>query len=386
MVKKQRIQTLEALRAIAFIAVMFSHTGVTLFKDAGEWAVSLFLILSGFVAIYSQYDKEIAPSFKSNFKYAVNKIKKLYLLHVITTLSMVIFNFVGVDKNPIKITLLKVLLNLLLIQEWFPLSGRSINYSAWYLCALFLFYFVFPYILKIIKKYKSISKITFLIIILYIFQIIIGIAASKIPISQHYIDILFAYDKPLWIIYFHPLTRLVDIFIGCNLGYIFVCKQKEKVRNATKKEIIVIVFIITSLLIHNLSNLNQQSISGVLAARPDLWWIHVVLFTPSSALLIYLFAFGQGKISQGLVNKPIMYLAKISPYGFLIHTTVFRYIEFIVVHLFKHLEYNAQISYVIVFNFIFGIIITIVCCEIWIRLSDFCKKKYNNYLTNVRKI
>ena len=52
-----------------------------------------------------------------------------------------------------------------------------------------------------------------------------------------------------------------------------------------------------------------------------------VLFTPSAVLLVWLLAMGKGFISRLLSAKPFLWLAQLSPYGFLIHQVLIRYME-----------------------------------------------------------
>ena len=52
-----------------------------------------------------------------------------------------------------------------------------------------------------------------------------------------------------------------------------------------------------------------------------------VLFTPSAVLLVWLLAVGKGVISRLLSAKPFLWLAGLSPYGFLIHQVLIRYME-----------------------------------------------------------
>lgn len=64
MEKRQKIKSLEAIRAIAFVAVCLSHSEIKTFCSMGHWATSIFLILSGFVTALSTSSKTIKPSFK----------------------------------------------------------------------------------------------------------------------------------------------------------------------------------------------------------------------------------------------------------------------------------------------------------------------------------
>lgn len=47
------MDTLQSLRCIAFFGVFLGHTQLTSFSSCGNWAVSIFLVLSGFVMTYN---------------------------------------------------------------------------------------------------------------------------------------------------------------------------------------------------------------------------------------------------------------------------------------------------------------------------------------------
>ena len=146
---KGKLNQIQALKGIAFLGVFLSHTGFTCFWSIGHWGVSVFLVLSGFMMTYSYYHKNRITniSLKDNILFAWKKIRNLYLLHIITMLTMLVFAFIGI-KSDIRILIPKILLNILLLQEWFPLENASINGVSWYLSTAVFTYFLFPIILK----------------------------------------------------------------------------------------------------------------------------------------------------------------------------------------------------------------------------------------------
>ena len=110
-IKNERINSIQGLRAIAFLAIFISHTGIGSLGALGAWGVSVFFVLSGFLMMYNYYNKESIPKF--GFRFAWNKIKKLYSLHVITTILAAIY-YVIIGNSILK-TLLDVVIHLLLI-------------------------------------------------------------------------------------------------------------------------------------------------------------------------------------------------------------------------------------------------------------------------------
>lgn len=93
------LTNLQALRAITFCSVMLSHTSLAFFRGVGVWG-SVFFVLSGFVLVYSYYEKNrLAPcSIGNNLFFSCSKLKRLFLLHILCTLEMMVFFFVG-DKT-----------------------------------------------------------------------------------------------------------------------------------------------------------------------------------------------------------------------------------------------------------------------------------------------
>ncbi len=65
----------------------------------------------------------------------------------------------------------------------------------------------------------------------------------------------------------------------------------------------------------------QAGVLGAVAFRYN------VLFTPSAVLLVWLLAMGKGFISRLLSAKPFCGWRSLSPYGFLIHQVLIRYME-----------------------------------------------------------
>ena len=61
-IKKGKINSLQAIRALAFIEILIAHCEG---PASGACGVSIFLILSGFLMIYSYLDRELECSLKN---------------------------------------------------------------------------------------------------------------------------------------------------------------------------------------------------------------------------------------------------------------------------------------------------------------------------------
>lgn len=93
-----------------------------------------------------------------------------------------------------------------------------------------------------------------------------------------------------------------------------------------------------------------------------------MLYTPTSVIMIWLFAMKQGFLSTILTCKPLVYLGNISAYTFLTHQIVIRYFESIAQRLIDN-PMNAYIKFFMI------LCITILCSEIYRTLEDKIKNR-----------
>lgn len=143
----------QAIKALAFLGIFASH---------GAWGVSVFFILSGFLMFYSYSDTDRITdySIKYSMNFGVNKIKRLYHLHIVSLISAIPFlvkEYMGCGGiKRFLYPVIKVGLNIVLAQAWIPSSGVyfSLNAVSWYLSVMFFLYSMFPLILRFMKKYK----------------------------------------------------------------------------------------------------------------------------------------------------------------------------------------------------------------------------------------
>ena len=243
--------------------------------------------------------------------------------------------------------------------------------TSWFLCVLFLSYLIFPFILHMMEKFHSKSRAIFMICISITIQFFIGIICKNIPNGSNY-DSFWNFEFAGWLMYKSPYARIWDIFIGMNLGYLFILK-KDDINDKTRSfwELIGIVLSMIACYTKTI----MFTISSENLSQNQDWYTYVIIFTPCSILLVYNFAFNCGFFSKVLTNKFTLYLAKISPYGFLIHYLVFRWFDFIFYHIpcinnsfgaYFRQYYGPWIKLII------GFIFTSMLCKLW---SSFCVSK-----------
>lgn len=351
MLQDKRIKTLEVLRGVAFLGVVLSHTGLKYIGSWGHWSVSLFFILNGFLMVHNYYGKNRigSVSVKDNICFAYRKTRGIYPLHVITMIPFFIRCVAGEDG--IINAIVKLILNMLIIQEYVP--DMDLNAVSWFLCTLVLSYFIFPWIVKMMEDNYNNRKAAIAIVISIIVELLIGYrGGNTLSISNM--------GLTDWIIYKHPFSRIWDVIIGYNVGYLFItCRHEFSEKVYTIMEWFSAVLNISVIA---LSTLNIMHI--------PLWLRYVLIYTIPTSMLIYSFAVGKGKVSNKLVCKFTMYMAKISPYGFLIHFVIFTLIGMVPYHIhwikdpaYYNLNYGCWI------NLSVGLLLTIIASEVWMRIS-----------------
>jgi len=371
---RQRMDSLQVIRTLAFLGIFASHSGITAFNSGGAWGVSVFLILSGFLMTYSYLGTEriTDKSIKSSFRFGVGKIKKLYPLHIVTMLLAVPFliyeyrSHAGLGK--IITPAVKLVLNVALVQSWIPKSGFyfSLNAVSWYLSTSLFLYMTFPFILFGMKRYKKGIKTAIIIIsVTYIIQILLAFLAYVVNINLIHDD-----DFIHWFPYIFPLSRLEDFIIGCNLGYIFMNHRNEEKGSDQKVYTIAEIGVVAIIIVQWILYLTKIYIPS--KADPPVptsnWWGLTVLWTMSSCALVYLFALKRGKLSQLLSNKALIFIGNMSANGFLIHQMVYRYLNSFEKKLFG--QSNNYINLLICFA------ITMASAYLWDKtINRFHKKK-----------
>jgi peptidoglycan/LPS O-acetylase OafA/YrhL len=290
---------------------------VKLFLIWGGWGVSVFIVLSGFLMTYSYNDRvaQLDVSLKGCFRFAISKIKKLYPLHIIMMLIEIPIDVVQIYLGRTDLTIQQLIaesiLHILLLQTWIPIQRIyfGLNGVAWYLSVSMFLYFMFPFILKKIRK-LTVSRILIYAAILY------GILFTVIAIDE----LLFADngDALTYFNYVWPLLRLCDFAIGCNFGMIFL-QRRDRLRTGSANFLEIATLLLTILTVW-FSNIDHFCLLGKIVHHSTF------IYVPTSVALVYLFAENKGILTKTLTNKLFVYIGDISPYGYLIHQKVIAYL------------------------------------------------------------
>lgn len=316
--KKSKIESLQGLRMIAFLIIFTSHISDNSIVGAG--GVSIFLVMSGFLMSYNYVgdNKKWEDTRKLRgagvLLFAVNKIKKLYPLHIILLFPALILQIYAYYLKNFTLSemignLFKIFFaNVLLIQSWFPDSSIyfSLNGVSWYLSVTFFCYLAFPLYLKHFgvtsDKKKNLHATISIIIFMIVTAIIVNLRA------QNYI---------YWFTYICPVYRIADFLIGCCLGRAFINREEKYTRQVIAifsilELIAIIVYIIADV---------------IYVVFPGIWWKMDLLFLPCSCMLVYLFALNRGILSRIFCNKIVIWIGDISAYMYLFHQIIIKYLK-----------------------------------------------------------
>jgi len=361
----EKILCLQGYRAIAFIGIFLSHTGITLFNVLGPWGVSVFLILSGFLMTINYYKKDrvVSCSFTSNVLFAWNKIKKLYPLHILMLFVAIpvvgLKDFLSIKKFIIFIE------DVILVQSWAPKSSVYFSFNAvsWYLSVCLFLYFCFPWIIKIIEKYKTKNTAYCILCLMFGIQLFLAFFSSKINN-----DFLGSDGFTKWFVYIFPMMRLIDFIVGCNVGYLYNIRSTSNTEKSTNVITLFLVIIMIAIcVLFQCFFPKDEALS-----HQEIWYLYSCIFTLVNALMIYVIAINKGVLSSVLNNSLFVTIGNLSANAFLIHQLVLRYVGF-------------AVKYLPIDNLLQIIIMIVLSFAVTIGLSWLWQRYYQVILDYVRR-
>lgn len=351
---KNKLLTIQLIRAAAFILIFLSHAELT---STGPIGVSLFLVMSGFCMTYAYLDRpEKLPEagISNNFRFAVSKIKKLYPLHAVTLLfvALIIFAKLFLKKAAaaeIGENAGYFAANALLLQSWIPWRDGyfSFNAVAWYLSTTAFSYFIFPSVFRVIQS-KQKNKMIILTVVTLAAMLLIAVLMG---IGKQ----LWGWDDGFlkWVTYISPFYRAGDFIIGLVIGYLFTTIPSEEKCSVWFSifEVLLILVMVFQVILYG---------KHILPVN----WSLSLFWLPISVLFILVFALNRGFLSQLLTkSRLLVWIGDVSGDAFLIHQITIKAVEAVL----------KQKVLVAVTAFVLTLLLTILWRFLYSKISERIK-------------
>ena len=329
------IKSLQGLRALGMLGIFLFHSGLLL---KGTFPVTFFFILSGFVLYYSYSNKINNITIKDNIHWIMNRMQKLYQIHIITFAMSIVIRWEWILKFDMVDIFTKALLNISLLQslsskQTFPFNGLS-----WFLSTTFVLHIVAIPLILLIKNIKKI-KPRYLILVILIFQYILIFINKNQSLELN--------------LYTSPFFRVFDFTIGMLVAKKFIGdKNKGNCINYNLYEVSVISIFFIMYLISLFSSYNIE--------------YGLSYYSPVFILGIYIMAFEKGCISKLLSSNILQKIAVFSFEFYMVHELILIVFR----RVFVNIQYHWLIKNMIIATQSFIISITLA-----IILNRYVTKK-----------
>lgn len=313
--QSQRLDSLTSLRAFAALGVFFSHMGFIQYSsnpiisssfkyfNLGYAGVTFFFILSGFILTYS-FTRSLESGGAKFSDFIMHRIFRIYPVHLLCLVAFVVVSL-HYDSG-YTVDLQKLIKNALLLQSFSVAKADYFSFNAvsWSISVEMFFYVCFCFLFFAQKR---------TIVLFTIVVISVSMYLNKNNALQN--------DISHWFYYINPFMRLPDFMIGmlmCKLYFGF--KKTPSKDFLSIAEITSVMFVCLSFYIAA----NGGDLGG-------LKWD--VIFIPSMASAVFIFAFNGGVLSKILSNKFLVFCGDASFAFYLIHAIVIN-----VIHKYIHIN------------------------------------------------
>lgn len=216
----KRLDQLTFTRFLAILLVLFYHGGGGIFLSAiwkypftsilhaAPTAVSYLYVLSGFVMSLVYYRPQERFDVRS---YWSARFVRIYPLYIISFLLVCLYYINDIAR----IKAAKILVNIFVLQAWYPPYAQSFNYASWSMTVEFFFYLLFPFFTMWAYR-QSTRRLIAVSLVLW--------AVSQVA---HYF--LWMYHFPEWelFIVYNPIFHLNSFILGV-VGGIWFLREGSK--------------------------------------------------------------------------------------------------------------------------------------------------------------
>lgn len=378
---KKNIQSLNGLRFVLALFVFLCHSAhVTLNEKIsfladfigpfGGIAVTAFFALSGFCIYLGYSDKFASVTKESYFKFEKKRIKKIYPLYILTTVIMILLQFilqsVG-DHILIHVVHraarsgIKFVLCSLMVQTLVPGYALSGNGAGWFISSIFIIYLFTPFVLCFLSKARLSNLKSFLGIVFCLAVVLFFDELKTFLVEKTGKDIFSE------LFYVSPFTRFFEYLAGIFAASIyknFLQKSGENEISAENNKsnvkfllltfFEIFLFIAPSAVYYLGKNyLNAETLTCLLYL-----------------LLIFVISFEKGGLSLLFRTRVFQFLGSLSMEIYLIHYFLqasrlqFK-VEYSLVMAHRNLSLEIIIGFIIV-NFAATVLLSVL----WKKYSD----------------
>lgn len=304
--KQRMIQTLQSLRFVFIMLIVFSHTIGKSFDFGGECGVSFFFMLSGFVLSLAYGNQVTEGRFRTR-KFMLRQLLKFYPLHLLMLVAFVVLDARLGNYYDWQHLVPKILL----LQSWIPYEEYFFvaNGPSWFLCDILFFYSVFSLAYRLLNR----LGVTHLLVLGAVVAVLYGLLAFSIPLW-----------KVNSILYVSPATRLIDFCLGILLCRLYRSKAGlawgERIKESNTVVVTLCELCLVVLLI--LSFFAYESMTLRLRCAALFW-----LVIPPILLFFTISDKHGGYITRLLRHSVLLWCASVSLEIYLVHMLVFRVVD-----------------------------------------------------------
>lgn len=300
---RPHLKPLTSLRFVAAILVVIHHFGMLapapvprVFRPflAGYLGVNFFFLLSGFILVYTYLDQQ-GQMRVSRYEFWVARFARIYPIYLVglivgaapyfwehhSTISRMVTGLAGVT----------------LTQAWIPSAAGQWDGPSWSLSVEAFFYLLFPLIAISMASLRR-HQLYLVFGMCWAACLVFGVIGPR-----------GAYDSSwIWntVLTYNPLVRLPEFVMGAALGRLFMLRMAHKRPSRAS----------------GIFTPERLALFAAVSSGAALLWaprlsdqlVHVGLFDPLFALLIYSFACSQGRLAAFL-STPLMLLLGEASYG-----------------------------------------------------------------------
>jgi len=299
MTSTPKLDQLTFTRFLAALSVLFFHGGrqwgiLAYFPmlTSGTTAVSYFYVLSGFVMTIAYHHRP--KDWVHLGRYMLARFSRIYPVYLLSFVLTCIYYIDLIAKTKPR----EILVNVLLIQAWFPEYVQSFNIAAWSLSVEVFFYLIFPFLLI------GISKLSHRTVL---FSILAFWGMSQLAYSTF---MIVKPDDLYWLAYF-PLFHLNAFLVGVAGGVWFLLDDAHREEKTSVSVSLVFLSLAVVLLLLSL----REYVPAYFRNMP----LDVGLLAPFFLILILALAADRSHLSKILGHPRLVLLGDASYALYILH-------------------------------------------------------------------